>query len=238
MSRKDRIRFLTVLVLLIVGAVAVTAWRAAVYVSDASSAQAFRTAPTCASASASAAGPDCVLNVPVVVERAWSESTGGRHPRESYYVELSGSAPAGGTFQLTSSYYLPTGVAGITDALVWRGRFIELLDIGQEFDSPYAPGILSGRDLDWLVVSAAWALVFVVITLTMVTRLQRKRWRRALTMASVVAAFSLTFAAGASQDGSGYNHGGVIAGAIFFVCCGCLGAPVMLALWTRRRRRA
>lgn len=232
LSPSGRIRLMIALILLVAGAAAITAWRAAAYASDTASAQAFKDAPACASASAAA--PGCVLNVPVVVVRAWTESSGGRNPTFSYYVDLSGPAPADGTLQLSRSYYLPTGDTGSTDALVWRGHVAALLDTGQEFDTPSTPAVLTDVDLNWLVAAALCTLALLAVLLSLLTSLRHSLWRYAVVIPPVIAAISFTIGAAAGYEPDA-GHAGLYIGTTIFGFLAVISALVSLKVYRERR---
>ncbi len=192
---------LAVLLLLLSGAATLTTWLAASYDENSSSARAYQDAPACASAAK--AGPDCVLTIPIMVERAWSQTTKGNGKTTTYYVQLVGDAPANGAVQLTRSWDQLTGLAE-SSALVWRGRLVGLLELNQEYDTLDAPSIVTQLYLNWMIATALCTLFVLTLLLSLFTPLTSSPWRHALTVPSGVGAFS--FAVGAvlaSQLGDG-----------------------------------
>jgi hypothetical protein len=233
LTPRGRAILLAVLILLLAGAVAATVWRAEVYASAASDAQAFQHAPSCAPAPATQT--DCVLNIPVSVDGTWSES-GGRNSSTAYYVALSGSAPANGTVQLTGAYPLPTGPGEVADALVWRGQVVALLGgTGDQYDTVNAPGLAADQDLNWLVAAALCALAFLAVPLSLFTRLRGSLWRHALTFPSVLAAGSFTVGAAIGGVAGSGLHTGLYVGAGFFGFFGIITALVARNLYREGR---
>jgi hypothetical protein len=220
---------LAVLILILAGAVAATTWCATLLASDSASAQALQNAAVCAPASA--ARTECRQDISVVVDRAWSESQGkfGSH----YFVALSGPAPTdGGTVQLTAAYRMLLGPDDGAVAYVWRGQVVAVLDsTGDQYDAVGAPRLAADQDLNWLVVAALWALVFLAVPLSLFTPLKRSIWRHAVTFPPVLAAVSFSFGAvGASEPGSNL-HVGLYIGVGFFAFFAIITALVSRNLY-------
>lgn len=224
-ARHRRIPLLAAVILLLAGTTALTTWRAEAYASDTASAQAFQDAPACDNAAT--AGPNCVVTLPTTVERAWTED------KSDYYVELSGNAPANGTVQLTSSWFFDTGIPD-TAAEVWRGRLVELRVIDQEFYTFDAPGLVTDRDLDWLVATALWSLFAVTLLVAAFTPLRRWGWRFVPAMLAGGAALSFTFGALVSHNSSDIADGIPTAGTAF---CGISVVIVAVVVGRKYRQR-
>ena len=213
-SPKGRMVLLAVLILTLAGAVAATTWCAVLFTSDTASAQALQNASVCAPASA--ARTECRLDVPVTVDRTWTESD-GRLGSTQYYVALNGPAPANGTIQLTAAYWMPAGPDDGAVALVWRGQVVGVLDgTGDQYETVSAPRLAADQDLNWLVAAALWTLALLAVPLSLFTRLKRSIWRHALTFPSVLAAVSFSFGAGAGAEPVSIGHDGLYIGAGFF----------------------
>lgn len=227
-SPRGRMVLLAVLILFLAGSLAATTWCTVLLASDTASAQALQNASVCAPASA--ARTDCRLDIPVTVGRAWTESKG--RFGSTYYVALSGPAPADGTIQLTAPYWKPAGPDENAIALVWRGQVVAVLNSSDDqYDAVDGPRLAADQDLNWLVAAALWALVFLAVPLSLFTRLKRSIWRHALTTPPVLAAVSFTFGAvaGAEPDSSG--HVGLYVGAGFFAFFALIAALVSRNLY-------
>lgn len=204
---------LAVLILCLAGAVAAATWRAVLLSSDTANARALQNAAVCPPASTDRT--ECRLDIPVIVNRTWSEGV-GRLQFTSYYVALSGPAPADGTIQLTSKYWLPTGPDDSAVALVWRGKVVGLLgSTGDQFDTVRAPRLAADHDLNWLVAATLCALAFLAVTLSLFTRLKRSIWRYPITFSSVLTAGSFTLGAAVGSEPSTSLHIGLYIGAGF-----------------------
>jgi hypothetical protein len=231
MSPRDRLVLLAVLILLLLGAMAATPWCAVRFASDAASARALQDAPVCTSAPV--AHTDCVQDVHVFVDRAWSTEGGSRYP-SSYYVTLSGPAPAEGTIQLTAYYWLPTGPDDSGDALVWRGQVVAMLG-GDRIETVDAPRLEADRDLNWLVAAALGVVAFLSVLLAMFTRLKHTVWRHALTMPSVLAAGSFAVGAGIGAQPAAFPQLGLLVGGGLFALSGIMTALIVRRLYRNGR---
>lgn len=137
----------------------------------------FETAPMC--------GPGqtvgCQLRIPVTIQ---DRGQSGTSKNPSYYLDVSGAAPADGQIDLASQDALwNSATAGDSaTAVVWNGAVVRIDDngvVGDTSQAPYVRTLLVGG---FLLAAAVWALVSALYTTRVVqtNRSDENGWTRHL----------------------------------------------------------
>lgn len=131
----------------------------------------FETAPVCAAGRS----VGCLIAIPATIQ-VRSQYGGGRAPT-TYYVDLSGAAPANGEIDMAGQNAL-WNVATAGDevtAFVWNGAVARVEDAGVSGDTSMAPGMQSMLVQGFLISCAVWILVggYVLLRLGDVTWTRR-----------------------------------------------------------------
>jgi hypothetical protein len=134
--------------------------------------RAFEDAPVCTAGKS----VGCLTAIPATIQ-ARSQYGGGKAPT-TYYVDLSGAAPANGEIDMAGQNAL-WNVAAAGDevtAFVWNGAVVRVDDAGVSGDTSMAPGARSMLAQGFLISGVVWILVGVYTLL----RLCDVAWTRRL----------------------------------------------------------
>lgn len=132
----------------------------------------FETAPVCAAGQSAG----CLTAIPATIQ-VRSQYGGGRAPT-TYFVDLTGAAPANGEIDMSgeNAVWDVAAAGDAVTAFVWNGAVVRVEDAGVSGDTSMAPAMQSMLVQGFLISGFVWILVGVYVLL----RLGDVRWTRYL----------------------------------------------------------